>query len=293
MRYILFFIYMLGISSALFAQTIEQKVADEVCACLGEIGEDEVEGKIKRCLPSALAKVLDEGTEKEKNSLSTVGDVQRAMFKAKELMAESCSVVRQLVLKNKKNNYYIPSSSPKANEYYLEGNELMANSHYSKAARRYKKAIKADDKFVLAIDQLAMAYRELKDYKESIMWCERSLSIFPEGDVALRNIAIAYSLSNEQEKSLEYFKKLNRLYPNDPEGFYGVAQVSLLTEHYEIALDNILIAHKMFVLGGAEKARESQEIINALYLKFNELDKSDAFFSRTDKLGIELSLDEK
>ena len=294
MRYTLFFVYMLGLGPALFAQTVEQKVAGEVCVCLGEVVEkEEVEGKINKCLPAALAKVLDEGTEKEKNSLSTVGGVQRAMLQAKELLAENCAVVRLVVLKNKKNTYYIPSPIQKANGYYAVGMERLGQASYLKAIRKFKKALKADEKFVMAMDQLAMAYQEMGAYDEAIGWYESSLAIFPEGDVALLNIAVAYALKNDLEKSLEYYRRLTYLYPENPQGFYGVAKVLLLTGQYENALENILLAHKIYERQGADNIRESQKIITDLYHTFMELNKSDAFFAKTEQFGVEISLNEK
>lgn len=288
------FICLLGFSPFLYAQTVEQKVANEVCTCIGEsVEKEEVEGKMQKCIPNILAKVLGEGSDEEKKQLSTVGGVQNIILKVRDLLAESCLAVRKKVLDNKMNSFYVPSSSDKANEYYAEGLEFLEKGLYDKAAKKFTKAIKKDDSFILAIDNLAVSYRKMEDYHKAIHYYKKSLSIYPEGEFALLNIAVAYSLLNDLENSLLYYQQLNSFYPAKPESYFGMARISILTGEYENALDNILVAHKMYVDEESEYAEDSQQLINVLYHKFNELNKSAVFLSKAEEHGIEISLNNR
>ncbi len=294
MRIAIFFIYMLAFSHAVFSQTVAQMVANETCGCIGAAaGNGAVDEKVQKCLPEALAKVMEKGTEEERKGLSTVGGVQETIFQARKILAENCRVIRDRALEIKRSTYYTSSLSGKANTFFWEGNELMEKELYAKAARKFKKAIREDKHFVLAMDHLAISCRKMEDYNNAVKWYERSLAVFPEGEVALLNLAIVHSLKNDLDNSAAYYKQFASIYPNSPEGYFGLAKISILSGKYEQALENILIAHKMYVDEDSEYSKDSHQLISLLYHKFNELKKDDVFLTWAEAYGIEISLNDR
>lgn len=284
-------ICMIVFASSLSAQSVEQKVVALVCNCLGKsIEVSAIEKEASKCMDKALLTVLEEGNEEEKEQLSTFGGVQRTISKVKEQLSVSCPMVQEFELSKKKKAHYSPSSSAVAREHYFAGKALMEKGLYKKAAKELKKAIKSDERFVLAIDDLAITYKEINDFEYAILYFQKSLAVFPEGDVALKELASMYYDKNELEKAQHYFDKLKSFYPGSADGYLGAAKIALQKEIYECALKNVLVAHKILVDAGSLDMKDSEAMIHVLYRKYSEQNKNAAFLAEAEKQGIELAL---
>lgn len=69
--------------------------------------------------------------------------------------------------------------------------------------------MKLDNNFVYAIDHIAVCYRRLGEYKTAIKYYNKSLDIFPEGDIAIMNIAATYSFIKDDNNSIKTIDCLN------------------------------------------------------------------------------------
>lgn len=108
------------------------------------------------------------------------------------------------------------------------------------------KSINYDASFVQAYDNLGKAYRMLGEIDLAIEVYKISIKIFPGGVSAIQNLAIAYSQKKEWNNSILEYKKLIDLDPNSPEGYYGISGIYLRTKQLDLALNNALIALKLY-----------------------------------------------
>ena len=276
-----------------FGQNLEERIASGSCSCLedmeGQVLTDEI---LRNCVSETMARVLKDAAPEEQKVLANVKGIQKTFRAVYELLPKSCELLRLSVLKEKREKYYRFSSSEKANRYFGEGNMLMETGDYPKAIKKFKKALKADDQFVYALDHLAVSYRMMNDMEKAIQYYKRSLSIYPEGDLALLNIAVAYSFQEDYQESLKHYQALRFYYPENPEGYFGIAKISFILEDYEQAVHNIFLAHKMYVLEGSEYVNDSKQLIGMMYRKLNELNQTDLFISKAEEHGIEVNLED-
>ena len=126
-----------------------------------------------------------------------------------------------------------------------------------------------------AIDHLAISFRKQGNYKSAIKYYKESLEIFPEGHLALLNIAVCYSAIRDNEASIGSYEKLKFYYPKDPEGYFGLARMQFMNEDYENGLDNLFIAHRIYVETDSDYQKDSSGLISLFSEKLTELGKSD------------------
>lgn len=280
-------------SFSLQAQSLEEKIADATCKCIEESADQLFsEETLDKCLPEAMAKILKEGNQEEQKTLAHVEGIKNTFKAVHTLLPAHCQTVRQAELQEKRSRFYKASSSEKANKLFVKGNELMDAGAYSKAVKKFEKAVKVDDQFVFALDHLAVSYRKMEEYEQAIRYYKKSLSIYPEGDVALLNIAVAYSLKEDFPQSLQYYETLYSLYPDNPEGYFGIAKISFILEDFDRALDNIFTAHKMYVREGSDYVNDSKRLIGMIYFKLSELNEKDLFFAKAEEHGVEVNIEE-
>jgi tetratricopeptide (TPR) repeat protein len=133
---------------------------------------------------------------------------------------------------------------------------------------------------------LAISYRRQNNYKSAIVYYKKSLDIFPEGDVALLNIAVCYSFLLDKANTMKYYNQIKYLYPDNPEGYYGAAKVLFINADYESALDNLFISHRIYSENKSALSNDSQKLIELFYSKLKELNQLDLFESKAKEYGI-------
>ena len=141
---------------------------------------------------------------------------------------------------------------PSANElnsdaikYYNKGIESIFDNT-NQAIDYFIKAINYDSKFVQAYDNLGKAYRMLEKYDLAIKSYNISLKIFPSGSIAHQNLAVVYTEQNMWIKAIEEYKILVILRPQNPEGYYGLANAYRNTYDFNLALSNALNALTLY-----------------------------------------------
>jgi tetratricopeptide (TPR) repeat protein len=287
MRFITTLILNLTLISILQAQTVAEKIAINACGYLDSIDNLKVlQDSIQPSIIAAAVNVMTNGNDDERKLLGTVEGIRGTLKQAFEILPNYCHNVRKLIIEDKKSKFYKRSSNKQANEYFDSGNNYMGKDEYKNAVKAFKSALNLDNNFVYAIDNLAIAYRRQEDYKTAIKYYKKSLEIFPEGDVALLNIAVSYSLVNDDENSIKYYKQLKYLYPNDPEGYFGLAKMLFIKADYEVALDNIFIAHRIYTEKKSDYIKDSEQLMGIIYSKLKELNKTELFDRKAKEYNI-------
>lgn len=268
-------------------QTLAEKIASNACEYLDSINDFKVlQDSIRPSIIAAMTKVMMESDDNER--MGTVEGIQETIKKSLEILPVSCYNVRRLIIEDKKSRFYKLSDDPLANLYYNKGNGLMEKGEYKDAIREFKSAVKSDKNFVYAIDHLAISYRRLEDYKSAVKHYKKSLEIFPEGYVALLNIAVSYTFLNDNVNAMKTYGFLKFLYPNDPEGYFGLAKMQFLKGDYENAADNLLTAHRMYVNTNSEYVEDSEKLMSLLSAKLKELNKTEILNQKAKAYNINI-----
>ena len=283
----------LTLSIGIHAQTFSEKVAIESCNCLDSLETfKQLEDNINNCITKAMVLVSDMISSKEMEFMNTVEGIQGVYREVNEILPSYCYNVRRLIIEEREREFYKDSSFPTANNHYDKGNEFMDDGNYAEAAKEFKKAIKIDNKFVYAYDHLAISYRRQDKYKEAIKYYQKSLNIFPEGNLALLNIAVAYSYLKDYNNSLKYYNSLIFLHQKSPEGYFGAGRMLFIMGDYEAALDNIFIAHLMYIETDSDYVKDSEQMIGIMYSELKGQGKVDLFFEKAKKYNININIDQ-
>jgi tetratricopeptide (TPR) repeat protein len=287
--------------SSLRAQSVADKVAARTCDCLGQVTADSLQTRLRRCAPLAVARVLQEGTEADKQLLASVEGIQSTYQRLYQVLPAQCAAVGKLTAggpltppeaegKEKEAQYYRLSSSDEANKYYEAGNKLLRKKDYKPAIKQYEKAVAADPQFVFAWDNLAISHRRLEHFDQAREAYEKSLAIYPEGDVALLNMAVVYSLKQDWANARKYYALVQKYHPDSPEGYFGLGKLALLSEDHEAAMANLFKVHKMYVQAKSDYSADSEKLIAMLYVQMKQAGKTDLFASRAKEFGINVNV---
>lgn len=273
--------------TSLQGQTLSEKIALIACERLDSIDNFEtLQDSIQPSITAAMATVMMKGTLEERKQIGTVEGIRGTLKEAFEILPSRCYNVRRLIIESKRKVFYKESDNLKANVHFDKGNEYMEKEDYKSARKEFESAIKLDEKFVYAFDHLAISYRRQNNYKSAIVYYKKSLDIFPEGDVALLNIAVCYSFLLDKENTMKYYNQIKYLYPDNPEGYYGAAKFLFINADYENALDNLFISHRMYSENKSALSNDSQKLIELFYSKLKELNQLDLFDSKAKEYGI-------
>jgi tetratricopeptide (TPR) repeat protein len=301
MKYLLTLAGCLLAIPVLHAQSTADKVAARTCDCLGQVPADSLQQRLRRCAPLAMSQVLRDGTAADKQMISTVEGIQGTYQRLYQLLPTMCPAVEKLtaggpltapepVGQEKKDKYYHLSASREANQYYEAGNELLKKKSYKAALKQFEKAVAADPQFVYALDHVAICHRQLGQYDQAAAAYDRSLAIYPEGDVALLNQAVVYSLKQDWPNARKYYGLLQQYHPTNPEGYFGLGKLALLSEDHEAAMTNLFKVHRLYVDASSPYVADSQKLLVMLYGQMSKAGKTDLFLSRAKQYNINFDI---
>ena len=287
MRYISILILNILFVSILHGQTFSEKIAINACDYLDSLDNYSIlQDSIQPSIIAAMSKVMMEGTQEERKQIGTVEGMRGTIKEAYDKLPYLCYNVRRLIVENKKSIYYKSSDLQSATKHFEKGNDYLENGDYKNAIKQFKSAIKVDNKFVYAIDHLAISYRRMDNYKTAIKYYKKSLEVFPEGDVALLNIAVLYAFLQDDNNSIKSYEQLKFFYPDNPEGYFGLAKMLFVTEDYENALDNLFIAHRIYTETESDYVTDSEQFMGIMIAKLTELNKKDLIDKKAKEYNI-------
>ncbi|UCC39842.1 MAG: protein kinase [Candidatus Aminicenantes bacterium] len=116
----------------------------------------------------------------------------------------------------------ITTNSPDAYKYYSEGRKYHNKGDNRKAIEFYKKAVEIDPEFAIAYRSLSATYSNLRYYAEDKKYLQKALEYADRVSVRERYLIQGeyYWIISEKDwnKSIEAFKKLLEIYPDDIDG---------------------------------------------------------------------------
>lgn len=284
-----FWIFVISVSSHNgFSQTVEEKVAKLTCDCLNK--KTEITEEIyTSCVSESMTEVvMNDKDIKVRESMNTVEGIQDLFKKTAEILNKTCGKITTKQVISNPSHFYTDSKNEQAQNSYIIAKDFMREQKYELAIENFRMALKKDPKFVLALDDIAMSYRQLKDYDNAVKYYKKSLEIYPEGDFALVNIGVVYSLKTDYKTAINYYEKLIKYDPNNAEGFFGAGKNYLALNDSEKALDNIFKAHRIYTIDKSDYVKDTEQIIDAIYQKLKSENKEDLFKKVAEKNDIKI-----
>lgn len=259
------------------SQTLEEKIAAKACTCL-EKSKEVNEEIYRNCLTNSMAEVvLQDKDAKVREGINTVEGIKSLLQKSDETIAKTCSKFLPKASESKSDIYYSDSKNEQAQNSYIIAKDFMQAQNYKLAIEGLQLALKQDPNFVLALDDIAVCYRQLEDYDNAVKYYKKSLDIYPEGEYALMNIGVVYSLKSDYKTAIDYYERLIKYQPNNAEGYFGAGKNYLQLNNDEKALSDIFIAHRIYTENKSEYAKDTEMLMGAIYQKMVKENKEGIF----------------
>ncbi|GAA3751940.1 hypothetical protein GCM10022422_41420 [Flavobacterium ginsengisoli] len=273
---------------ALNAQNVEEKIAAKACECL-EKSSKITEDVFRDCLTKPMGElILTDKDPKVRESINTVEGIQGMILRVQGIISKKCPNLVPEVIENKDNIFYSESKDKNAQNSYIIAKDFMRQNNYKMAVESFQLALKSDPNFVLALDDIAVSYRQLNDYDNAIKYYKKSLEIYPEGNFALMNIGVVYTLKSDFKTAIGYYEKLIQYHPDNAEGYFGAGKNYFMLKDDEKALDNIFIAHIIYTNENSEYAKDSEQLLGAIYQKMKSENKEDLFKKIAEKNNVKI-----
>lgn len=288
-----FLIVTLLISVSFFAQNekVDRRISDKACDCISKIDTNikhEFKGdSIKNCIQTSIlgVRVLESmlNTKKEDNIIALsdeeINDVEGYLL-------ENCKSLKYLLMTNDEVGIDTFTKDKKAKEFYNKGEEEFSRSNYKAAIKNYEKAVKIDPNFAFAWDNMGVSYRKIEKFEKAIECYKKSLEIDPKGHMPLLNVAIAYELLNNPKEALKAYESFKIVYPEDPEGFYGIGRMSYLLKNYENSMENLLSAYTIYQKTNSPYIQHAVQVISMVYTELVKEEKLDFIKSMENKYKV-------
>lgn len=296
MKRIVFF-FMIAFSLSGYSQRGEvelNEVAAAACGCIRKLDVNlETASKndsIQSCIMTynlvSLVKqtMMPVGKDSIKNYI--IADQDYAAIQ--QLLREKCPAMKNLLESDNRKFNFSHSKDEKAMDYYKKGIAFDQEEKYERAIDNYKKAVKTDPNFAFAWDNLGRSYRMLNKYNEAIECYKKSLSIDPKGTVPMQSMAVVQELLKDYKAAAITYENYIKLYPNDPEGPYGVSRMYYMLELYEPAVENMFKAYERYKESQSPYAADAEANLGVYYRRLEEKNKLEIFRTVAKKYNIEI-----
>ncbi|MDR4890786.1 MULTISPECIES: tetratricopeptide repeat protein [unclassified Chryseobacterium] len=301
----LFFILLYSLS---FSQkkpnekTILQELSEKACKCADSIAlsnrkKEDIIKDVHECIDkytgalqiSTLLKGAEKQAEKttEVNgkkeinlTFNTNKNSQQYKDSYNELeryLMQNCESV-QKATQTTETSYDKFSKNDTAINFYQKAVDASKQENWKEAIQNYEQAVKIDPKFIYAWDNLGICYRRVGEYDKALNAYKQSLAADPKGKMPLQNIAITYVYKKEYQKAIDAYNDFDKVYPGDPEVYYGMGQVYFThLKNNEKGLDNICKAYRLYSEQKSPYRSDAEKMIGYIYKSMKEEGKTDKF----------------
>ncbi len=258
----------LCIDSINTSQKSRKETAAEISACIDkEVISYQLAAKLMRTMT---------GGEKD-NTISLNNNKESVEYKnyyydIERRLNDSCKAFRKKATHENKESEFSTSKNSDAINAYNAGIKKFTAENYKDAVIDFESAVKIDDQFAFAWDNIGLCYRKMGKYEEALKAYNKSLEIDPKGKLPLQNIPVVYNYMKDYEKAVVAYEKLALVYPDDPETFYGIGNIyAYAIPDMEKALHNICKAYNLYV---AQKSPYRTDAENAISYIFGQMKKA-------------------
>ena len=142
---------------------------------------------------------------------------------------------------------------------------IRKNLYLGSAVKIFTELIEKDQSFCDAYFLAGYAFRMSNMNDEAVVLYYAADSLAQNRSVEFKqNLATVSMMTGNIQLSRKKFKEMTQFFPDNPEGFYGIALTSLVVEDYENGLENINLAEKKYI-----NENEDCFALKAVLLTFN------------------------
>lgn len=222
------------------------------------------------------------GDAKNKNIILNTNknsqEYQRYYFEMERWLKDSCTSLNKAVKSDNKESEFSNSKDEKALKFYDKGINEFSTENFKDALPWFEKAVKQDEKFAFAWDNIGVCRRKLGDLDGALEAYTKSLQLDPKGKLPLQNIPVVYEYKKDYDKALEAYKNLYKIYPDDPEAYYGAGRMYELKGDVEKALDNMCKAYNAYVEINSPYRVDAENNISIYFKKMKAAGNEELFY---------------
>lgn len=268
-------------------ESIKQEITEAIM-------EAQIMNNLLNTTKIAIDSLVQTGNFKKTDSLTLPGTqnvviVDKDYEEIEEYLLRNCDQMKTLMTNDEESSEVSISDKEKARKHYDQGQVFFQNADYDNAIKSYKKAVRKDRTFAFAWDMLGYSYRKNENYKEAIKAYDKSLALDPKGKMPLTNKPIAYALLGDLDKAIEGYQEYINLFPDDPEGYYGVGRIYHVKGDYENALDVTMKAYIMYKEIQSPYIRDAEANLSLYYGELKKKNKLEIWNKMAKKYNIQIA----
>ncbi len=187
------------------------------------------------------------------------------------------------------NSSYKGTSSDKARKYFDKAYNYEMQKDFQNAEKYYLKAIKKDDQYIKAYDNLGLTYRRLKKYEKAIEYYKKSIAIYPEGITAHQNLAAVYGIKGQNEKAIQEYQTIIKLQPQNPEGYFGLANAYMMLKKFDKALTNGHKALNLYEKNKSHYISDGYHLLGLIYFYKKDTDNAKKYLKIAKEKGARIN----
>jgi len=181
---------------------------------------------------------------------------------------------------------YDGTKSAKAQQYFSEASKQNAKDNLKGAEKLYLKAIKEDENYVEAYDNLGRIYRSMNKLDKALVYYKKSMALYPDGLMAHQNAAVVYTLLSEYENAAKEYKTIVSISPDNPEGYFGLANTYMVLKKSDKALASIDKAIILYKESNSHYLSEGYYLKCLIHYYNNSKDEARKYLIKAKELGF-------
>jgi tetratricopeptide (TPR) repeat protein len=170
------------------------------------------------------------------------------------------------------------TNNQKALKYFQSANFSFMTNRLANAKSLFLSAVKEDSLFCDAWDNLSVCCRKMGHFKDAFVAGLHSLVIDSTNYAAWLNCGYSAYLADDVPDALSSFEHLQRIVPNNPEGYYGKGIVLYSIDSISEARNNIYKAEQKYKAGGFTKGYEVDLLKGFIEYKYGNTKEAQSIF---------------
>lgn len=182
--------------------------------------------------------------------------------------------------------YYKPQLSTQL--IYTAGVNYFNQKKYKESILCYLKALEMEPEFIDAMDNLGNSYLYLSRFDSAEYWYNKSIKLYPKGYIAHQNLAIVYLSTSRLEKALNEYDLLTKLDAENPEGYFGKANINLQLGKGEDVVINAQKARELYKKNHDEYERDAVYMIGVGYYLQKDNKSAKSYLKEAKEMGADI-----
>lgn len=270
--------------------------SEKACTCIDSIdyyskSQNEISLKVAACIDKSvelvqmnqlvMEMVFDTNSNSKKEYTVNVNkessEYKKTYYELERALMDSCVALKNIVNVNDKPEEHSFSKDKTAMSFYSTGNDFSDKGKLKEALESYYQAVKIDPLFVFCWDNIGVCERKLGNYDKAIDAYNKSLDINPKGATALQNLPVVYQFLKKYDLAIKAYKKLIKVDNKNPEGYFGVSRMQIITGEMEEALGNMCKAYNLYIELKSPYRSDAEKMISLIYTEMKKENKLDKF----------------